>query len=253
MYWLGLSDLLEPGDQPVGEYGRQTTSGGIENIEAGRTQSLSTAPSGFFPTPQRDRVISEMNAPAGADGDTYREPIQENQSMIQTDWWNNIGWVNTPYEQQFAIGPKRQESAAIAESVSSSMAQPGGPDLLADMLDTIKGGSQIGTVVNEFLNTWGIVDRPVVKGTPRAGYPAGTDDTHYNTWANMGADVVTVGKRIGGAFIDQVKGLFNLGYSGPSGSQPVFSIQHELEPGIKIGAVGIAAVIILVIFLMRRK
>lgn len=253
MNWLFLGDALQPGDRPIGEIGRQQTSGGIENIEIGRTQSISTAPSGFFPTPQRETVISEMNAPASADGTTYRETDQENQSMIETSWFNNIGWINTPYEQRFAVIPKREESAALDASMSSGMARAGGPDLLADMLDTIKAGAQVGTVVNEFLNTWGITDRPTVKGTPRAGYPAGTDDTHYNNWSSKAADVIEVGKRVGGAFIDQVKGLFNLGYSGPSGAQPVFSIQHELEPGIKIGAVGIAAMIILVIFLLRKK
>lgn len=249
--WLFLGDVLE-GDAPIQDSG-QLVHGGVENIEMSRDQVLSTQPSGFFPTPQREQVISEVNAPAGADGRTYRETIQENQSMMTTDWWNSIGWIGSPYEQQFAVIPKRQESADLAASMTSNMTQAGGPDLLADILGTLKTGTEIGTVVNEFLYKWGITDREPVQGTPRAGFPAGTDDTHYSNWTSKAADVYEVGKQIGGAFLNQVKGLFNLGYEGPDGSQPVFSIQHELEPGVKIGAVGIAAVVILAIYLLRRK
>lgn len=250
MNWLFLGDALQEGDKPVQDTG-QLVRGGIENIELSRGGELSTQPSGFFPTPQRDRVISEIHAPAGAEGDTYREIIQENQSMIETDWWNRIGWVNTPYEQRFAEIPMRDESARLSESMSGVEERP--KDLLADILGTLRSGAQIGSAVNEALYTWGITDRQPVAGTPRAGYPAGTDDTHYSNWSSKAADVITVGKQVGGAFLNQVKGLFNLAYSGPNGTQPVFAIQHELEPGVKVGAVGIVAVILLVIFLMRRK
>jgi hypothetical protein len=250
--WLFLQDVLREGDTPLSDTGR-LVDGGIENIENTRGEVLSTQPSGFFPTPQREQVISEMHAPAGAEGQTYRDIIQENQSMIETDWWNRIGWIGTPYEQQYAEIPKRRESIDLSESVSGTVKEEMPQNLLGDILGTIRAGGQIGTVVSEFLYNWGITDREPVRGTPRAGYPAGTDDTHYSNWTSKAADVVTVGKRIGGAFLNQVKGLFNLGYKGPEGPQPVFAIQHELEPSVKIGAIGIVAIILLVIFLIRRK
>lgn len=254
MIWLQLQNALKPGDQPVQDTGQLVRGGwdAVSNIEGSRGEVLSTQPSGHFPTPQREAVASEINKPAGGTGDTYRETDPENPSMVQSNWWNQIGWVGTPYEQRFAEVPMRDEANRVAESMGvSGQEQP--RDLLADILSGVKYVGELGTIVNNTLYNWGASDRPPIQGTPRVGYPAGTDDTHYNQRQNKGPDVIAIGKQIGGAFINQVKGLFNLAYKGPTGPQPVFSIQHEIEPGVKIGAVGIAAIIILAIFLMRRK
>ncbi|GAH62860.1 unnamed protein product, partial [marine sediment metagenome] len=77
----------------------------------------------------------------------------------------------------------------------------------------------------------------------------GRDVQHLNETVEKGAEIAKAGKVWIGGVYDQVKGLFNLGFE--QGKQPAFSIEHELEPTVKVGIGVIAAAIILVLLLRK--
>ena len=56
------------------------------------------------------------------------------------------------------------------------------------------------------------------------------------------------------AMLDQVKGLFNIGFPQQQG-QPVFGLTHEIKPskGLSTGLIIAGVVIVLVILLSRKK
>jgi len=93
--------------------------------------------------------------------------------------------------------------------------------------------------------------REVIVETPREGSPEGKDVRNLNQIVEKGAEVIKAGKSWIGGVYDQVKGLFNLGFD-QTGKQPVFSIEHEIEPTVKIGIGVIAAAVILVLLLRKR-
>lgn len=221
----------------------------IDNIAQGIGKGASTFVSGFFPTPQREKVISETIQAAGGSGKTSRATTPEGQSWIETMEFATRGWLDSPYEAQFAIPVKIQESKQLAQTVAT----PKSSDWIGEGLDwALKQSSKITTLVDEIGGA--LRQREVIVGTPRAGYPEGQDEAHLNDLTSRIAEVVNLGKSMGSDFVKQVKGLFNLGF-GQTEAQPGFQIQHELQPSRQtwIGLAVIAAIIIAVIFLGRKK
>ena len=220
------------------QMGTDLVSGGWDAI-----QNL-LEPGTAFPAQQRETVKSETVQAAGGAGWTYRPTAPENQSMLETQAMSAQGWVGSPYEDNLAVTTKRQESKQLAATM-----EPKG-DPIGESLDWALGTTKkITTLYDELKGLW--EPREVIRETPREGYPEGKDVRHLNDIVDRGAEVVQAGATWVGGIYDQVKGLFNLGFD-QTGKQPVFSIQHELDPGIKIGAGVIAAIIILFLLLRKR-
>lgn len=233
----------------------QTVEGGwnaIANITAGIGKGASTLVSGFFPTPQREKIKSESVASAGAAGTTYRQTRWENPSM-QLSWnFAQKDWIGSPQEAQFAIPAKVKESQQLAGKISAEPQR--GP--LETFVDVMKYGTEqaikITTVADEFMYAWGLKKRePISEGPKETGASRGTIQ-YLQDIRDRTAQVLPAIQAAGSAILDQVKGLFSLGYES-TGKQPVFSIQHELEPKTKITVGVVAAGIIIALLLLGRK
>lgn len=220
-------------------YGSDLVSGGwdaLNNIYAG-------IGNGFFPTEQRQTVKSETVQAAGGTGQTFRPTAPENPSMVESKQWSLASWLGSPYQEELSVGYKSAESQQLAE-VMGPKSDPFG-ESLAWALDQTK---KVTTLYDQLRGFW--EPREVITETPRKGYPEGQDVRHLNETVKKGAEIIKAGKTLIGKAYDQVKGLFNLGFD--QGKQPVFSIEHELEPTVKIGIGVIAAAIILVLLLRKR-
>ena len=230
----------------------------VGNVANSIGKGASYVSSGFFPSAQRSiPMVSETTQAAGGSGMTYRPTISENQSMFETLAMASQDWLNTPYEEQLAIKantPGRQALVAAMGGQPSKSWSDNLVDILRGAGNVIGQAGQVKTVVTDFMQDWGLVKRETVVGTPREGSAEGLDEQHLNNIGQAGADVLTMIKGAGSAFVDQVKGLFNLGFDQTS-AQPGFAIKHEIEPS-KNTTIGLAiagAVIILVIFLGRKR
>lgn len=200
-------------------------------------------PGTYFPAQQRETVKSETVQAAGGTGWTYRPTAPENQSMIETQQMSYKDWLGSPYEDNFSVSTKRQESKDVAKGI-----EPKG-DPLGEGLDwAFNQTMKITTLYDQLKGLW--EPREVIRETPRAGSPEGKDVRNLNDIVKKGAEVYKAGAGWVGGIYDQVKGLFNLGFD-QTGKQPAFSIQHEIEPTVKVGIGVIAAVIILVLLLRK--
>ncbi len=231
----------------------------IGNVTGTIGRGASYVASGFFPTTQRTTpIVSATTKAAGGSGMTYRPTPPENQSMFESLAWASQDWLNSPYEEQLARGYNTPGRQALANIMSGGAPSKSWGDNLVDFFkgtaNILGQAGQVKTIVNDFMQDWGLVKRETVVSTPREGYPAGQDEQHLNDIGQAGANVLTMIRGAGGAFLDQVKGLFNLGYPQNS-SQPGFVLQHEIQPSAKttIGLAAAAGIIILVIILGRRK
>jgi len=244
------------------ELGTDLAKGGwnaVNNIFKGAGELVTGAVSGvgsiIFPTAQRTTIESEITQAAGGGGNTYRPVDAEAPSVWETGFYSKSGWVDSPYADQYAVQTMTQESRDLDAMVS---AKP--QDLIGGMFADIMGGlewaagqsKKIKTVVDEL---GGVFEpRETVEGKPTAGSPEGRNEIHSNDWTQKGADVLTSITAGAKAVADQVKGLFNLGFSQEKG-QAVFGIQHELKPSAGLSASMIIGfvVIILVIIMGRKK
>jgi len=218
--------------------GTDLVSGGwdaIDNILATGTP---------FPAQQRLTIKSETAQAAGGAGQTYRPTAPENPSMIETEQWRDAGWWGSPYQDELSVGAKTAESQQLA-AVMGPKADPMGEGLDWALSQTVK----VTTLFDQLKGMW--EPREVIVETPREGSPEGKDVKNLNQIVAKGADVIKAGKSWIGGVYDQVKGLFNLGFD-QTGKQPVFSIEHEIEPTVKIGIGVIAAAVILVLLLRKR-
>jgi len=219
------------------QMGADLVSGGwdaIDNILAYGTP---------FPAQQRETVRSETVQAAGGTGQTFRPTSPENLSMLETAQWSAQGWQNSPYQEELSVGYKSAESQQLAEKMGPKA------DTLGQSLDwALAQTRKVTTLFDQLSGLW--KPREVIIETPRAGYPEGQDVRHLNETVEKGAKIIKAGTAWLGGVFGQVKGLFNLGFD-PTGKQPVFSIEHELEPAVKIGIGVIAAAIILILLLRK--
>jgi len=228
------------------EFVGNIVSGGwnaLANITSGVGKGMSSIGSAFFPAPQKTTVISETVQAANSSGQTYRPVSPEFQSLLD----ENIGlineWRDQPQQNWASITPKPKTWSDNLANILQGISQVG------------QATTAIRTVVTDIGQDWGLIPRQTVIGTPRAGTAEGTNDIHYNTEGTTGANVIEIVKGMGSAFIDQVKGLFNLGFEGGQGAQPGFAIKHELQPstGTWIGLAIAGGVILLIVFLGRKR
>jgi len=206
--------------------------------------------SDFFPAQQRSTMTSELAAPAGGSGMTYRPVIQENRSMVETWDFMSKGWIDTPYEQQFAVPIKVAESKALSDSIST-MTQP--DQKLSGLLSSVLGGiRQIKTVADEFIDLLGLKKHePVSAGPTEIGNSPGVV-VNTEPIREAGADVLTRIQLAGREMINQVKGLFGLGYpqTEPQGVYPVVTSIGGISA---MSLLIIAGIVILIIFLRSKK
>lgn len=215
----------------------------VNNIISGIGQGAESVWGAVFPAQQRETVKSETVESAGAAGQTFRPTVQENQSMVESAQWSLAGWLGSPYQQELSVKAKQTESKQIAESVGPKV------DTFGQGLDwALAQTKKVTTLYDQLKGLW--EPREVIEEKPRAGSPEGKDVQHLNETVDKGAKVLKAGSAWVGDVFEQVKGLFNLGFD-PTGKQPVFAIQHEIEPTTKIGVGVIAAVIILVLLLRK--
>jgi len=196
-----------------------------------------------FPSLQRETVKSETVQAAGGTGLTFRSTAPENPSMLESQKWSLDGWLNSPYQDNLSIPIKRRESKQLAESIGAKV-DPIGEGLEWALTQTGK----VTTLYDQLRGIW--EPREVITETPRAGSPEGKDVRHLNETIEKGAEIIEAGTAWVGGMYDQVKGLFNRAFE-QTGKQPVFAIEHELEPTVKIGIGVIAAVVILVLLLRK--
>jgi hypothetical protein len=224
-------------------YGSDLASGGwdaLNNITA-------TIGTGVFPKAQRETIVSETVQAAGGTGQTYRPTLLENQSMIETDFWRDRGWFGSPYQDNLSVTRKVQEGKQTAALIEPEK------DAIGESLDWALGTTkQVTTLFDELRGLW--EPREVIREKPYAGSPDGKNVRNLNEVVERGAEVIKAGGAIVGRIFDQVKGLFNLGYP-QSGKQPVFAIQHEIDPTVKtgLGVFGVIVLILVVLMLMRKK
>lgn len=215
----------------------------LSNVIASIGKGAETVIGSVFPAQQRTTVKSETVEAAGGTGQTYRPTAPENPSMIETQKWSSAGWWGSPYQEELSVGVKQAESERLAETMGPK-ADPVSETLEWALAQTRK----VTTLYDQLSGLW--EPREVIKETPREGYPEGKDVQHLNETVEKGAEVIKAGVAAVRGVYDQVKGLFNLGFE--QGKQPAFSIEHELEPTVKIGIGVIAAVIILILLLRKR-
>jgi len=243
------------------ELAADLVSGGwdaLSNITSGIGSGVSRIGSTFFPAPQRTTVVSEITQAAGGQGQTFRPTLPSATSIWETNKMDIMGWLNTPYEDQFAIPIKVAESKALDEGVSGFAAgeQAGIPGMFADIMDFLgsaaEKATEIKTVVGDLAGVFGLRGS-IFEGPVETGNSRGTVQ-HENDQTYVGANVVEIFKTMGGAIADQVKGLFSLGFP-QNEAQPAIGIRHEIQPskGLSMGlVVGIGA-ILLVLYLTRKK
>jgi len=215
----------------------------LDNVLASLNVGLQ--PSGFYPTPQRNTIKSESLQAMGGSGTTYRQTAPQNQSVLESVGYALAGWLGSPYEKQYSVTSKTAESQSLAALVETK--KPGPIDEGLDWaLNTTK---KIGTLWDQLSGLFG-KKREVIKETPRAGSPEGKDVQNVNDTGNRSADVDKV-MTYAGQIINQVKGLFGLGYPQTT-PQPAAGIQTELGglAGLSVTSLLIIGVIL---YLLARK
>lgn len=227
----------------------------LTNITSGIGKGASRIGSAFFPATQRTTIQSEITKPAGGAGATYRPTAIEAPEFWATMQMAADQWLASPYEDQYAVQKMTQESQELARTVSSVKQEGIGgmfADIMAGLEWTAGQSRKITTLVDEVMGPW--LPRETIKGTPQAGYPEGRDERHLSDLTQRGAEVFATVKTGAQAILDQVKGLFNIGFP-QQGSQPAFGIQHELSPskGLSIGLIIAGVILVLIILLGRKK
>ncbi len=189
--------------------------------------------SGFFGEGQYETIRSETVEPAGATGWTFRPTVPENPSMNESEAWSNVGWIGSPYQDDKAIPVKIAEGKAVAASVEPRK------DWLGESLDwALDQTTKAATLYSQYQAAFS--PREVISETPRAGYPEGRDVRNTNSIEARSADVYEAGKQ----FYDQLKGLFNLGYS--QSPQPVSTVPTTAKPTIGLGTIAGLGLLLLV-------
>jgi hypothetical protein len=214
----------------------------------------------FFPQPQSTGVENLPIKMANTAGATVRPVASELPSVWETMRMAGEQWLASPYEDQYAT---HLDTTPLEQMVKKTQPPSSGifttlGDVIGGITSGVRQATEVGrsfrTVADEFLDVWGLSGRDTVEGTPREGYPEGRDEVHWNDLRSWGAAVSESVGTWGQGVIDQVKGLFNLGYQ-QEGPQPAFTISHEVgaTKGLTIGMIVILAVVVVLFFTGKRK
>lgn len=193
----------------------------ISNITSGIGKGISRIGSTFFPAQQQARIESNT--------------IQQ------------ANYASTPF-------PKSQQAATVYELY----APPPSPNQYQYYGDptALVGPTQAPGQAPE-LNLWDRISKGVEWAGQQAGKIKGIADIFKPppapTPPNTGAKVVQMAKAGANAILDQIKGLFNLGFP-QQGPQPAFGITHQVtpSPGLSTGLI-VAGIILVIIVLTKGK
>lgn len=229
----------------------------LQNVANTVGQGASYVASGFFPSPQRkEPVVSEIVEPAGAGGLSFRPTAPDAPSVWETDYYRDMLWRGSPYEANLAVGVKQTESKQLEQTMGSGKKTQPIIGFLGDVVDRSRGfmsqASEIRTLADDFMQLWGIGGRaPIPEGRRETGNSRGAVRNTDPNATNIRNVVETI-RGFTGEFLNQIKGLFNVGFGSPTGAQPAFAIRHEVQPTPKLTA-GLVVVAAVIIFLILRK
>jgi hypothetical protein len=257
----------------------------VSNIVSGIGKGASSFVSGFFPTSQKTTTISSITLPRENQGATFR-PVKTDASSLFTSggyvgggidpsagtqvtqpvsFWSGLwsGFKSGILGQPTIAGVK-----AIQPTVTTTQAATTGEKVSSfdKMLQDVfnygesfaAGGEKVLTLADRLTNlgiAYGLIKpRSTTVETPRVGAAEGVDVQYLTDLQSKGAAVLSGIQATADAMWNQVKGLFNLGYSSPEGAQPVFTVAHEIEPSTKTttGLI-IAAVVLFILYLIFRR
>ena len=227
----------------------------LTNITSGIGKGISRIGSTFFPGPQQVQPIVSEITQAGNYTSTPKPVSPDAPSTWETLQMAANQWLRSPYEDQYAALAKTQEGLNLEQKISAVEPEKE-PGLFENIFTGLEWAAtqsrNIRTLADELMAPWS--PRDTVYGKPQAGYPEGRDEGHLNNLAQAGANMWEAMKVGAGAMLDQVKGLFNIGFPQQE-SQPGFGLTHEIKPskGLSAGLIIAGIVIVLVILLSRKK
>lgn len=164
--------------------------------------------SGFFPSPQRrEPIVSDIVLSAGNVGKTYRPTAADAPSLAEIAEYAKQNWLGSPYEAQLAPGPGYTTRKSDFTT---------GLQTAADSILSISGAlssavSAAGDLVSQLSEQWRPTPQVIPKKINSEVIPQQGEQSN--------AAITT--EQIGGlfqGFINQVKGLFNVGF--PQQPQP---------------------------------
>jgi hypothetical protein len=262
----------------------------VSNIVSGIGKGASSVVSSFFPAQQKTTTISQLTLERENQGATFRpvktdasslfeggyvgggiDPYAGTQVTQPTSFWSGLwsGFKSGILGQSptiagvKAIQPTVTTIPSATATGTTQTKQVGGLEkMLQDVYnfgeEFATGGEKVLTLADRLTNLglqFGLIKpRATTVETPRAGAPEGIDVQYLSNLQSRGAEVLSGIAATADEMWNQVKGLFNLGYSSPEGGQPVFTISHEIEPSTKTttGLI-IAGVVLFVLYLILRK
>ena len=232
------------------EFTSDVVSGGwnaIANITSGIGKGAEALISPFFPSPQKKTpILSETVKSAGMVGQTFRPVAKENQSMVETSgMYLSDNFLSSQYAERFNAPAKVAESKALSASVSAKDS-----DWLGNSLTwALEQSKKISTIADSFIELWGLKPRePISEGAAEIGNSPGTVEHLQKDFYRQAETTKTWAK----GFLDQVKGLFGIGYEGPAGGQPVQDVTHEIGPFTR-AEFGTIAIVVIALLLLGRK
>lgn len=221
----------------------------IANITSGIGKGAESLISPFFPSPQKQTpTVSQIVEPMGATGQTFRPTDPENPSMVETQkMYAGDNFLSSQYAERFNAPAKVAESKELSASISKKDS-----DWLGGGLDwALAQSKKIATVADEFMKTWDLEPRKSISEGPKeTGNSPGTV-THMQQ--DVDKRVGTI-RATGSKLLEQVKGLFSIGFEGPTGDQPA----HQTKTGAEYfpepkTTLGIAVAVVIVALLLLRK
>jgi hypothetical protein len=224
----------------------------IGNLWKNMTGGISNFASGFFPATQKVTTVPAITAPAGASPNAgYRTGVLPQMATLGEQWFE------TPVTTQFKPSPIKVAAIGGEQwlNAGSGLFTPAETGGLQTTLDKLFAGMEsaaknVGTFKSLADSIMGAFTKhkPIVEG------PDGTVVTNIEPTADMSSSVGTYLTGVNQAVSDMVKGLFNLGYSGPQGPQPTVPVQGEFA-GTKTYTTLIvgAIIVVLIIWWMKRK
>jgi len=225
-------------------------SSAIGGVWKGITSGIGNFTSNFFPAAQKVTTVPAITAPAGGVPNAgYRANILPQMASIGEAWIKTgpTGQL-TSTEMAAAAG----ESWINAGSGIFGVAPPSGglQSTLDKLFEGMKKTAENATTFKSLADSiMGVFKKhePITEG------PDGTVVTNIDPEADMSSSVGTYLTGVNQALSNMVKGLFNLGYSGPQGAQPTVPVQGEFAKTTDYSSLVIIAAIVIGLILFLRK
>jgi len=225
----------------------------IGNLWKSMTGGIPNFVSGFFPAAQKVTTVPAITAPAGASPNAgFRSNVLPQMASLGEQWFE------TPVTTKFKPSPIQVAAIGGEQWINAGAGAFTPPETggLQKTLDNLfsgmkKAAENVGTFKTLADSIMGAFKKhePITEG------PDGTVVTNVEPTADMSSSVGTYLTGVNQAVSDMVKGLFNLGYSGPQGAQPTVPVQGEYASTKTNTALIVGAIIIglLIVWWIRKK